>query len=147
MHKNVYTFQVTNYTFYTSYHMKIFSKDSTGRICWMIMNDPSNEIAIYCLLSYPIMRVEIPFDHFFAHIDFLVTKNMLSVHSISLSRSSDGSDENFMILVIVANKRLIDWTKLIINKGWGSDQKDRTKQNSYTDATLQIYCDVITEFC
>ena len=43
------------------------------------------------------------FDHFFVHIDFLVKKIILSVHLISLSRSSDRSNKKFMILMIVAN--------------------------------------------
>ena len=33
------------------------------------------------------------FDHFFVQIDFLVMKNILLVHYISLSRSSDRSDK------------------------------------------------------
>ena len=76
------------------------------------------------------------FDHFFVHIDFLVKKIILSVHLISLSRSSDRSNKKFMILMIVANIRLVsvDWTQLVIHLGWGSGQKERTKQNSYTDA-------------
>ena len=53
---------------------------------------------------------------------FLVMKNILSVLLISLSRSSDRSDKKIMILVIVAKMRLIDWTQLVINRGWGSDQ-------------------------
>ena len=74
---------------------------------------------------------------------FLVMKNILSELLISLSRSSDRSDKNFMILVIVAKMRLINWTQLVFNGGWGSDQKDSTKQNSYSDAWNKLCKNIV----
>ena len=62
------------------------------------LNDPSE-----CIRPMNIKS----FNHFFVHIDFLLKKIMLSVHLISLSRSSDRSNKKFMILMIVANIRLI----------------------------------------
>ena len=39
-----------------------------------------------------------------------------------------------MTLVAVAYIRVIDCSYLKVDKGWGSDQKDRTEQHSYIDA-------------